>query len=98
MRMLMEVNLPFEPFNTYVRDGSAGARIGQVLAEVKPEAVYFTERDGRRGAVLVVDVPEAAAIPALSEPFFLTFGAEVRFRIAMTPEDLQRAGLEKFAT
>ncbi len=30
----------------------------------------------------------------LAEPWFLTFDAEVEFRIAMTPEELVRANLE----
>lgn len=96
MRMLLQVDLPLEPFNSYVRDGSIGERIGQILEDLKPEAVYFTEQDGRRGAFIVVDVPEASAIPAIAEPWFLTFEAEVFFRIAMTPEDLERANLADF--
>jgi hypothetical protein len=33
-------------------------------------------------------------VPALSEPFFLAFGADVHFHIVMSPEDLGRAGLD----
>lgn len=95
MRMLMHVELPVEPFNTAVRDGSAGQKIQKILAEIKPEAAYFSEYDGHRGATLVVNVNDASEIPRLAEPFFLVFDAEVRFRIAMTPEDLGRANLEE---
>ena len=49
MRMLMEVKLPLEPFNTAVRNGTAGWIAGKILEAVKPEAAYFTERDGCRG-------------------------------------------------
>ena len=94
MRMLMLVDFPVEPFNTLVRDGTAGAKIQKALDDVKPEAAYFSERDGKRGAVLVVDVPEPSRIPALAEPFFLMFDATVNFRIAMTPEDLAKSGLD----
>ena len=69
-----------------------------ILAGVRgyqAEAVYFSERDGFRGAVLIVDVSEPSRIPALAEPFFLTFNATVKFRVVMTPEDLAKAGLEK---
>ena len=93
MRILMDVRCPIEPFNTLVRKGTAGEVIGRILAEIKPEAAYFTEHDGRRGAVLVVNLDSASQIPALAEPWFLNFNAECEFRIAMTPEDLQRAGL-----
>jgi hypothetical protein len=30
----------------------------------------------------------------LAEPWFLTFNAQVEFRVAMTPEDLARSNLE----
>jgi hypothetical protein len=42
----------------------------------------------------VVNVNSPSDVPALAEPFFLTFNAEVEFRIAMTPEDLSRANLD----
>jgi hypothetical protein len=44
--------------------------------------------------VLVVDVKDPSDVPRLAEPWFLTFNASVEFRIATTPEDLGRAGLE----
>lgn len=94
MRMVMLVDFPVEPFNTLTRNGTVGAKIQQALEDIKPEAVYFSERDGFRGAVLIVDVSEPSRIPALAEPFFLSFNATVKFRIAMTPEDLAKAGLE----
>ena len=94
MRMIMLVDFPVEPFNTLVRKGTAGVVIQQILEDVKPEAVYFGERDGTRGAVLIVDAPEPSRVPALAEPFFLAFNASVKFRIAMTAEDLAKSGLE----
>jgi hypothetical protein len=45
--------------------------------------------------VLIVDLPDASKIPVLAEPWFLTFQADVEFRIAMTPEDLKRSGIDK---
>jgi len=93
MRMLLNVVLPHEPFNTAVRKGTAGETISEILDATKPEAVYFTEQDGHRGAVLVVNVEKASQVPALAEPWYLHFQADCKFRIAMTPEDLQQAGL-----
>jgi len=93
MRMLMHVQLPLEPFNTAVRDGTAGKKIQRILEAIKPEAVYFSEQNGRRGGTLVVNVKDPSEVPMLAEPWFLTFNAEVEFRIAMTPEDLARANL-----
>jgi len=93
MRMLMHVQLPLEPFNTAVRDGSVGQKMQRILEAIKPEAAYFTEQDGRRGGTLVVNVNDPSEVPALAEPWFLLFNAEVEFRVAMTPEDLGRANL-----
>jgi hypothetical protein len=94
MRMLMQVQFPPEPFNAAVRDGSVGPKIQRILEAIKAEAVYFSEQDGHRGAILVVDVKDPSNVPTLAEPWFLTFNAEVKFRIAMTPEDLSRGGLD----
>jgi hypothetical protein len=94
MRMLVHVEFPLEPFNTMVRNGTAGQRIQKILETIKPEAAYFTEFDGKRGGTLVVNVNNASDVPAVAEPFFLTFNAEIRVRIAMTPEDLGKANLE----
>jgi len=94
MRVLLHVKLPHEPFNTAVRKGTAGERIQQILAEIKPEAVYFTEYDGRRGAILIVDVADPSKVPSLAEPFFLSFNADVEFHMVMTPEDLGKSGLD----
>ncbi len=94
MRMLMMVQFPLEPFNTAVRNGTAGKMIERILAEAKPEAVYFTEQYGNRGCILVINVENASQIPFYAEPWFLTFEAECEFRIMMTREDLAKSGLE----
>ncbi len=95
MRMLMNVVFPHQPFNAAVRNGTVGETIGKIMEAIKPEAAYFTEQDGQRGAILIVDVKDVSEIPALAEPWFLSFQADCKFRIAMTPEDLQRSGLEE---
>jgi hypothetical protein len=95
MRMLLHVKIPHEAFNAAVRDGSIGGKMKQILEETRPEAVYFTEYDGRRGAIMIINVENPSEVPKFSEPWFLLFNADVQFHIAMTPEDLGRAGLEK---
>ena len=56
----------------------------------KPEAVYFTEYDGERGAIMIVDVKEPSKVPHYAEPWLHLFNADVEFHIAMTPDDLAR--------
>ena len=94
MRMLMNVKIPHHTFNAAVKDGTVGTKLNKILEAIKPEAVYFTEQNGQRGAVLIVNVPNDAKIPALAEPWFLTFEADVEFRIAMTPDDLKHSGID----
>ena len=93
MRMMMQVEMPLEPFNTAVRNGTAGPTMKKILDDAKPEAAYFGERDGRRGGILIVNLDTPSDVPRLAEPWFLNFNAEVKFRVVMTPEDLAKADL-----
>jgi hypothetical protein len=93
--MLLTVEFPHEPFNSHVRSGKAGEIIGRILESIKPESAYFTEQDGTRGGIFVINVNAPSDIPAFAEPFFLNFQANCKFRIAMTPEDLQMADLNE---
>ena len=93
MRMLVNVILPVEPFNSMVANGTVGELMGRIIEDTKPESIYFTEINGSRGAIMIVDVPDASAIPAIVEPWFLNFDADCELRIAMTPEDLMGADL-----
>lgn len=94
MKMLLTVEFPPNPFNTLVREGKIGEIIGRILEDLKPESVYFTEQDGCRGCIMVIDVQSSSEVPKYAEPFFLNFNANCQFRIAMSPEDLQRSGLD----
>lgn len=95
MRIVMQVTLPLEPFNSYVKNGTVGKKIKHILDEIKPEAAYFASMDGHRGGFLVVDLPDPSKIPSLAEPWFLQFHAECKITPVMTPADLAKAGLEE---
>lgn len=95
MKMLLTVEFPHEPFNALVRAGKAGEIIGRILESIKPEAAYFTEQDGMRGGLFLINVQNSSDVPAFAEPFFLNFQANCKFRVVMSPQDLQKAGLEE---
>ncbi len=95
MRYVVHIDIPHEPFNTLVRNGTVGQTIGRIIEETKPERIYFTELDGHRGAVAVYSMTADSQIPSIAEPWFLSFNADCRFRVAMTPEDLAGAGLDE---
>ncbi|MCY0852837.1 hypothetical protein OMK73_02460 [Cupriavidus sp. D39] len=47
-----------------------------------------------RCGVFLINVENPSDVPAFAEPFFLNFQANCKFRIVMSQEDLQKAGLE----
>src|SRR6266508_1860168 len=94
MKMLLQAIFPNEPFNTLVRSGEVGKLMQKILEDLKPEAVYFTEQDGERTAIMVINPANPAEIPKFAEPFFLKFNARCLFRAVMSPDDLKNAGLE----
>lgn len=95
MRMMMHVIFPVDAFNAAVRDGSVGAKMQRILGQQKPEVAYFTEVDGQRSGVLIVEITEASQIPSFAEPWFLLFNAKIKLHPVMTAQDLGAAGLEK---
>lgn len=92
MRFLLKVNIPVEAGNAAAKAGKLGATIQSILAELKPEAAYFTDEKGQRTGFLFLDMADAAQIPALAEPWFLAFNASIEIHPVMVPDDLARAG------
>ena len=97
MRFLIKTTIPTEAGNAAVRDGSIGEKAMRIIKEQKPEAVYFVEEGGQRTQYLVVNMDSANQLPSIAEPWWLTFGGTVETHQAMTPEDLEQAGLEGIA-
>ena len=92
MRFLVKVEMPVERANAHVREGVLGKKIRAILEEQKPEAAYFVAYNGKRTGFLVLNLQEPSQIPAIAEPWFLTFNASIEATPAMTPEDLDKAG------
>lgn len=94
MKFMLTVAMPNEPFNSLVRNGKVGGILNRINDSIRPEATYFTEIDGKRTGVYIVNLQDVSEIPHYAEPFFLNFQAECRFRPVMTPEDLKKSGLD----
>ena len=92
MRFLLKVNIPVESGNAAAKAGKLGATIQSILADQKPEAVYFTDDKGQRTGYLFLEMQDASQIPAIAEPWFLAFNAGIEIHPVMVPEDLARAG------
>ena len=92
MRFMVKVEIPVETGNATNKDGSLPKIIESILGDVKPEAAYFTAWNGKRTAFIFLDVQDPSDLPAVAEPWFLAFNANVDITPAMVPEDLQKAG------
>lgn len=94
MKMFLRVVMPVEPFNTMVRKGTVGKNLEKIMADLKPEATYFTLTDGERTALMVIDVNNPGDYIKYAEPFFLQFDAECSWDIIITPEELKNSGID----
>lgn len=92
MRFLMKVNIPVEAGNAAAKAGKLGTTIQSILADLKPEAAYFTDESGDRTAFIFFEMQDASQIPAIAEPWFLAFSARVELHAVMVPADLAKAG------
>jgi hypothetical protein len=91
MRFLVKVTIPVETGNEAVKNGTLSKTIESILAEVKPEAAYFAEDNGKRTGFIFCDVKDESRIPAIAEPWFLALKASLEFHPAMNVEDLKKS-------
>jgi hypothetical protein len=91
MKFLLKVNIPVDAGNVAAKAGKLGATIQYILADLKPEAVYFTAESGQRTAFIFLEMQDASQIPAIAEPWFLAFNASIEMHPVMVPDDLMKA-------
>jgi hypothetical protein len=90
--MLLRVSIPAETGNAAAKAGTLGPTIERILADLKPEAAYFYADDGgQRAGSIVFDMKDTSQIPAVAEPWFLSFDATLSLRPVMNPQDLAKA-------
>ncbi len=97
MRCLLKVSIPVESGNEAAKEGTLARTIESILSEMRPENAYFAEDNGRRTGFIFFDLKDTSQIPAVAEPWFLAFNAQVEFHPAMNLEDLKKAapGIER---
>ena len=74
-----------------VKDPNFLKNLEDYIHKFNCEAAYFTEVNGNRTMVLVLDLPSPDMIPAIAEPLFQGFDANVEIHPAMNLNDLKKA-------
>ncbi|MFE1798160.1 MULTISPECIES: hypothetical protein [unclassified Streptomyces] len=90
MRVLLKATMDTERANEAIRSGKMPELMKEALDHLKPEAAYFGALGGRRTALLFLDMRDSSELPAMGEPFFTQFDAEVEVSPIMNGEDLQK--------
>jgi hypothetical protein len=80
---------PTKPGNIAVKDPNFIRNIQGFIENNKAEAAYFTELNGDRVGIFIIDMPSVDMIPAIAEPFF-QMGAKVEFHPVMNLEELKK--------
>ncbi len=92
MRFIIEATVPIDAGNQAIMDGSLMGKIQNYLGEIKPEAAYFTIKNGQRTMIAVLNMERADKMPAVLEPLWLDLSVSAQMYPAMIAEDLQKAG------
>lgn len=90
MLFMFKISWPVERGNADARKGFA--TVQRIVAEQKPEAIYFVAQDGKRTAMMFKSMTDLSQLPGIAEPWFLAMNASIEATPAMVAEDLMKAG------
>jgi hypothetical protein len=93
MRMLLKISIPVAEGNRTIKDGTLPTIMEKALAQLEPEAAYFTLEDGNRTAFIFFDLKDVTVMPSIAEPFFMGFSAKIALTPVMNVHDM-RTGLK----
>jgi hypothetical protein len=83
--------IPTTTGNKTVNDPNFLKTIKDYTKKFNCEAAYFTEVNGNRTMVFVLDLPSSDMIHTIAEPLFQGFDANVEIHPAMNLDDLKKA-------
>ena len=89
MRFIVRAIIPTEAGNRSVKDPNFIKNIQGFIENSKAEAAYFTELNGDRTCIFVMDMPSTDMMPVIAEPLF-QMGAKVELHPAMDLEELKK--------
>jgi hypothetical protein len=91
MRFMISARCPNERLNALLKEGKFPQTFQSIMEELQPEAAYFTDVEGARGAYLVVNLDDASELASKTEPLFQGLDATIQINLVSTLEDVQRA-------
>jgi hypothetical protein len=96
MRMVMTMQMDTEAANAAIANGSLAKLMDSTVERFRPEAVYYTTRDGKRTVHVFFDLTEPSRMMEIAEPLFTGLKAKIDFAPAMTPDDV-RQGMSRLS-
>lgn len=91
MRVIVRAMIPTAAGNKMVKDPNFLKNLEDYIKKFNCEASYFTEVNGNRTMVFVLDLASSDMIPAVAEPLFQGFEANLEIHPAMNLDDLKKA-------
>ncbi|MGA7369338.1 MAG: hypothetical protein WBX01_09425 [Nitrososphaeraceae archaeon] len=91
MRVVVRAMIPTTAGNKMVKDPNFLKNVEDYIEKVNCEAAYFTDLNGMRTMVFVLDLSSPDMIPAIAEPLFQEYDANVEIHPAMNLDDLKKA-------
>jgi|SRR5215471_2135506 len=91
MHFLIKASIPAEVGNAKQKDGTLGDTTNAILAQAKPEIVFFTGEGGVRTIYTLVNVADSSDITLIQEAWYIGLDASVEVQLACTPEDMAKS-------
>jgi hypothetical protein len=90
MRFLIRAKIPTDGGNKVVQDSDFLKKLEDYINKVKPEASYFMPIEGHRAGAFIVNLESNDQVPAVVEPLFQWWGANVDVIPVMNFDDLKK--------
>ncbi len=91
MRFLINLEIPTEAGNNFVKNPSFGEKLQSIFQEQKAESIYFCPRNGNRSITYVANIDDASKIPWLLEPWWIVGASRVEAVPCFTPQEMAKA-------
>jgi hypothetical protein len=90
MRVLVRAMIPTTAGNKVLKDPNFMKNLEDYIHKFNCEAAYFFPLNGNRTMAFVLDLPSQDMLPAVAEPLFQNFEANVEIHPAMNLDDLKK--------